>query len=68
LAKWMPRAFIEKIWDAFWERWDKLARFASDSPRRRDIEPNSEGNVGGSERTAKAGESMESHHPSTSST
>jgi hypothetical protein len=23
LARWLPRAFVEKAWDAFWRRWDK---------------------------------------------
>lgn len=23
LAKWIPRALLEKTWDSFWENWDK---------------------------------------------
>ncbi len=26
LAKWIPRALLEKIWDAFWSRWDQDSR------------------------------------------
>lgn len=26
LAKWLPRALIEKTWDAFWTRWDRDPR------------------------------------------
>lgn len=32
LAKWMPRALVEKMWEAFWGRWDKDSRVAPDDP------------------------------------
>lgn len=31
LWKWIPRAFIEKIWEVFWRSWDKNIRFSSDA-------------------------------------
>jgi glycosyltransferase involved in cell wall biosynthesis len=30
LAKWLPRALLEKIWEAFWGRWDKGSRVTPD--------------------------------------
>jgi glycosyltransferase involved in cell wall biosynthesis len=30
LGKWLPRAVIEKIWEAFWGRWDKGFRVTPD--------------------------------------
>jgi hypothetical protein len=26
LWKWIPRAVLEKTWDAFWRRWDQGSR------------------------------------------
>jgi len=31
LAKWLPRALVEKIWTAFWKIWDKDPRPKSDN-------------------------------------
>lgn len=31
LARWFPRALIEKIWHAFWRRWDKGSRVEPDA-------------------------------------
>lgn len=32
LGKSLPRAVVEKAWDAFWRRWDKDSRFTADDP------------------------------------
>jgi glycosyltransferase involved in cell wall biosynthesis len=32
LARWLPRALIEKVWEAFWRRWDKGSRVEPESP------------------------------------
>ena len=32
LWKWIPRAVLEKAWDAFWRRWDKDSCPPSDLP------------------------------------
>jgi len=34
LARWFPRAVIEKAWGAFWTRWDKVSSATSADPRR----------------------------------
>jgi glycosyltransferase involved in cell wall biosynthesis len=30
LARWLPRAAVDKAWDAFWRRWDKDSRLDLD--------------------------------------
>lgn len=30
LVRWMPRAFVEKLWEGFWGRWDRLFSFPTD--------------------------------------
>jgi len=30
LAKWIPRALLEKTWEAFWRRWDKSSSVIPD--------------------------------------
>lgn len=33
LTRWLPRALIEKTWDAFWTRWDKQPRLVLGTER-----------------------------------
>jgi glycosyltransferase involved in cell wall biosynthesis len=33
LIKWIPRALLEKTWNAFWARWDKLHAITPDNKR-----------------------------------
>jgi glycosyltransferase involved in cell wall biosynthesis len=33
LARWLPRAVVEKAWQAFWSRWDKASRPDLDNGR-----------------------------------
>ena len=35
LAKWLPRALIEKTWEAVWRRWDKGSRVEPEPPAAR---------------------------------
>ena len=30
LARWLPRALVEKTWEAFWRWWDQDSRLSSD--------------------------------------
>jgi glycosyltransferase involved in cell wall biosynthesis len=30
LVRWMPRAFVEKLWEGFWGRWDRLFSLPTD--------------------------------------
>ncbi len=34
LAKWIPRALLEKTWETFWHRWDKRSSVIADDPLR----------------------------------